>query len=186
MRLFLREPEVSWAAVIPLCPSPRLLLLPSTSICWEWNHRANRRSLHLFCTFGHFHIQMSQLMDRTNSVWTQKCDTELLPHGPGHPQWHTARSLEHCPQSCGTGKQEQGKRWGKNQQKQQVAKSHQISWTAWKWYSYCSQRMNYPREGCLKSSITLNENFKKYIWLEFWWFYFFLLAAVLPRPDMGM
>lgn len=85
--------RISWAAVLPLCPSPRLLFLPSTSICCGWNHQGNRRSLHLSCTFGHLHIQVSQLMGRRNSVCTQKCDTELLPHGPGHPHCQEAGTL---------------------------------------------------------------------------------------------
>lgn len=81
--------RISWAALLPLRPSPRLLFLPSTSICCDWNHQAKKRSLHLSCPFGHLHIQVSQLMDRRNSVCTQKC--VLLPMGLDIP---TASSQE--------------------------------------------------------------------------------------------
>lgn len=92
-RLFLREPEGLLS-----CSASTLSLtqaaVPAKHFHLLWLKPPSKQKE---LALGHLHIQVSQLMDRINSVCTQKCDTELLPHGPGHPHCQAAKSLEHCP-----------------------------------------------------------------------------------------
>ena len=74
MCLFLREPDCPLGSCWPMLHFhfalySRLLFCQADSC--DWSHQTNKWSLYLYCTFWHPEVQVSQLMDRSNSLCTQ-------------------------------------------------------------------------------------------------------------------